>query len=398
MSYTDDAVLAKLSTLAETQDSIVTVAQWIMFHRRHADRTVQIWLQRLKDSSSHKRLNLVYLANEVCQQSKVRHKDDFLVAFSPVIAEASATAYRGAPSDVQQRIRRVVDVWKERHVFEEPIQTAIESRIEELDKARGTTKSGFGGAIFGSSGSLPAELSTLATPQQNVSKLLLSTKTAVSGANQDYDKLMGPTATPPTAPVYAARLNGLLKTLANAEGAVEQCVKARSALVDELQKILEANKAALAADEEQLDKFKKRKAEVDSKKRDVEFAIMQGLSDTDSPGPHGLSDQAAPEVEMPEVEALTPPAAGPEEPAEADEEDQWSSEIMPDAAPPQQNAAHGIEMLSNLASHYNSVPTAINGSKKRRLDSGEEFPDLSGDDGIDADVAEMLRKDSTGGS
>ena len=33
MSYTDDAVLAKLSTLVETQDSIVTVAQWIMFHR-----------------------------------------------------------------------------------------------------------------------------------------------------------------------------------------------------------------------------------------------------------------------------------------------------------------------------------------------------------------------------
>lgn len=33
MSYTDDAVLAKLSTLSETQDSIVTVAQWIMFHR-----------------------------------------------------------------------------------------------------------------------------------------------------------------------------------------------------------------------------------------------------------------------------------------------------------------------------------------------------------------------------
>lgn len=33
MSYNDDAVLAKLSGLAETQDSIVTVAQWIMFHR-----------------------------------------------------------------------------------------------------------------------------------------------------------------------------------------------------------------------------------------------------------------------------------------------------------------------------------------------------------------------------
>jgi len=31
--------------------------------RRHADRTVQLWLQRLKDSPSNKRLNLIYLAN-----------------------------------------------------------------------------------------------------------------------------------------------------------------------------------------------------------------------------------------------------------------------------------------------------------------------------------------------
>lgn len=33
MAYTDDSVKAKLSALNETQESIVTVAQWIMFHR-----------------------------------------------------------------------------------------------------------------------------------------------------------------------------------------------------------------------------------------------------------------------------------------------------------------------------------------------------------------------------
>lgn len=33
MAYSDDAVKAKLAALNETQDSIVTVAQWIMFHR-----------------------------------------------------------------------------------------------------------------------------------------------------------------------------------------------------------------------------------------------------------------------------------------------------------------------------------------------------------------------------
>lgn len=65
MAYTDDAVKAKLSALNETQESIVTVAQWVMFHRRHADRTAAIWLQKLKEAGGNKRLNLVYLANGV---------------------------------------------------------------------------------------------------------------------------------------------------------------------------------------------------------------------------------------------------------------------------------------------------------------------------------------------
>jgi regulator of Ty1 transposition protein 103 len=33
MSYTDDAMRAKLSSLNEAQDTIVTVAQWILFHK-----------------------------------------------------------------------------------------------------------------------------------------------------------------------------------------------------------------------------------------------------------------------------------------------------------------------------------------------------------------------------
>lgn len=130
--------------------------------RRHADRTGQLWLQRLKDSGSNKRLNLIYLANgkhillhlsygssselpdyhvgvnllmtsaiiEVAQQSKARRKDDFLIAFSPIIAEATATAYRGATNEVQGKLRRVVEVWRARQIFDLPIQEAIEGRID----------------------------------------------------------------------------------------------------------------------------------------------------------------------------------------------------------------------------------------------------------------------------
>ena len=72
---------------------------------------------------------------EVVQQSKARKKDDFLVAFSPVIAEATATAYKGAVNEVQQKLRRVVEVWRQRQIFELPIQEAIESRIDGMSSS-----------------------------------------------------------------------------------------------------------------------------------------------------------------------------------------------------------------------------------------------------------------------
>lgn len=67
---------------------------------------------------------------EVAQQSKQRKKDDFLIAFSPIIAEATATAYKGATNDVQQKLRRVVEVWRHRQIFELPVQESIEARID----------------------------------------------------------------------------------------------------------------------------------------------------------------------------------------------------------------------------------------------------------------------------
>jgi hypothetical protein len=69
---------------------------------------------------------------EVAQQSKARRKDDFLIAFSPIIAEATATAYKGATNEVQQKLRRVVEVWRQRQIFETPIQEAIEVRIDGM--------------------------------------------------------------------------------------------------------------------------------------------------------------------------------------------------------------------------------------------------------------------------
>ncbi|OAX84011.1 hypothetical protein ACJ72_01627 [Emergomyces africanus] len=318
MSYTDDAVKAKLSALNETQESIVTVAQWVMFHRRHADRTAQLWLQKLRDSNPPKRLNLIYLANEVAQQSKAKRKQDFLIAFSPIIAEATAIAFKGASGDIQRKLRRVIEVWRQRNIFEEPIQQAVEARVDEVDKSKSSgMKPLLGGSLFASSpGSIPSELQPLAPLQTAVSKATVASSAAVTAANTEFDKMNDPSAQIPTPPVHAARLSQLLKSLANAESSVSEIIKSRQALIQGLEKLLDTNRAALSKEQALAEQLAARKVETESKKRDVEDAIMRGLSVENSPAPPGNGNaesttpgQMGEELERPVVEALTPPPA-----------------------------------------------------------------------------------------
>ncbi|PQE05459.1 putative Regulator of Ty1 Transposition protein [Rutstroemia sp. NJR-2017a BBW] len=412
MAYNDDAVLAKLSALNETQESIVTVAQWVMFHRRYADRTGQLWLQKLKDSGSNKRLNLIYLANEVAQQTKARKKDDFLIAFSPVIAEATATAYKGATNEVQQKLKRVVEVWRQRQIFEIPIQDAIEARIDELEKARSSNRNGLGGSLFSSSGSVPSELQPLVAPQQALSRLVLSTKTSTNAANQDYDKLTDPNTPTPSAPVHAARLNGLLKTLANAEGAVAESIKSRKLLIEGLEKLLETNRSALANEETQLDLLTSRRTEIDNKKKEVEDNIMRGFANSNpgtpadgSPGAQQSPITPGPEPDRPEVEPLSPPTYAQDSPNPVPEWDINPAAAANDLAYGQQQVqlpqnvspTSGLDLLSTVSSSYGRS-NSMSSLKKRKLNNNDEFPDMGGDamDGLDADVAEMLRQEGGG--
>ncbi|KAL4750875.1 hypothetical protein BDW72DRAFT_108231 [Aspergillus terricola var. indicus] len=409
MAYTDDSVKAKLSALNETQEGIVTVAQWVMFHRRHAERTAQLWLQKLRDSPAAKRLNLIYLANEVAQQSRARRKEDFLIAFSPIIAEAVAIAYKGASNDIQQKLRRVVEVWRQRNIFEPPIQDAVEARVDEIDKSRSTGKKPLlGGSLFsGPSGSTPSELQPLVPLQVALSKAAVASGTSGTTANVEYEKLNDPNAPLPTPPVHAARLSSLLKTLANAESSVSEVIKSRRALIDGLEKFLETNRTALSQEEALAVQLQERRAETEVKKREVEDAIMRGLSAENTPAADSGSAAASGEaVPRPAIEGLTPP------PVEA---------ITPIGSPSQQphdttsgveNGAQTFGGFSLGLDHQTAAPIpglsgmglssygelqqeSTNGfqAKKRKVTHGEEdYAKFAGGD-LDADVAELLNQE-----
>ncbi len=241
-------------------------------------------------------------------------------------------------------------------------------------------------------------------PQQNLSKVASGAKNAVQTANADFDKLIDPASAHVAPAVHAARLTGLLKSLATAEGAVTECIKARRELLGALEKILVTNREELQKEETDLAQLSHRHGVVESKKQEVELVIIGGLPQAAHEPSLGGRPSGSPDPEppRPQVEALTPPHIQDHDdfysnsPAPANGHAQPATTYPTSAPAPAPPAAFpsapGIEMLSNLASQYQAVP--LNGSKKRKIEVSDDFPDLGNDDGIDADVAEMLRKDN----
>lgn len=303
--------------------------------------------------------------------------------------------------------------WKPASTVSPDLRTALAAmltnrHLTELDKTRSTTKvGGFGGAIFGSAAaataSVPPELAPLVPLHQNVTKHAAPARATAAAALGEYEKLANTTSPVPAPAVHAARLTGLLKNLANAEGAVTECIKARKELVSALEKILVANREALQDEEGRLDQLHMQSAWAENQKKDVELSIIGGLPlnpTEQSPGGHS-SGSPVPEPDRPKVEALTPPhiqdhGDGYDDTAGHHNGQTHSVPVFKteanSQAPASFSSAPGIEILSNLASQYQAVP--INGSKKRKIGTADDFPDLGGDDGIDSEVAEMLRKDS----
>jgi regulator of Ty1 transposition protein 103 len=442
MAYSDEAVKAKLAALNETQDSIVSNAQWIMFHRRFAAKTASVWLNRLQENpNAAKRLNLIYLANEVVQQSRARSKQDFLLAFEPLIADATAAAYKGSSQDIQGKIRRVVEVWRQRGIFDNRIQEQVEKRLEELDKQKGgkTLGSGgggrLGGSLFGgstSAGGVVPELEGLNKSCTALNKAVSAAKTPLTTATDEYAKWNDPSTALPSAPVHAARLRGLVKDLTAAHLAVGEKIKAQRELIEGLEKLLESTRTKLSEDVITSDELSTKIDSMQAKVKEVEDSIMRG-QDSATGGESSNHDSSRPDTEgftppPPDVESFTPPPNDTEAPSfsggtlmneHLEIQDPSAQNPIPQSSnfnepPPtfdlasslaqQQAAAAAQDFLKNLMPHIRKasgeIPEhAANGSEgdprvKRARQSNDVDEEIFGTEkvgGVDEDgVSELL--------
>ena len=156
--------------------------------------------------------------------------------------------------------------------------------VTELDKSK-STKSGsrLGGSLFGAS-SVPAELQPIAQHHAATSKAETTARPTIARANTDYAENTNPDTPKPSAPVRAGKLGSLLKSLASAESAVNDSIKARKELIQGLEKILESHKTKLSEEETTKSEIAGRRAEIETERKEVEDGILRRFSAEEANG------------------------------------------------------------------------------------------------------------------
>ncbi|XP_033626854.1 regulation of nuclear pre-mRNA domain-containing protein 1B-like [Asterias rubens] len=116
-SFSDSALIEKLSGLTNSQQSIQTMSLWLIHHRKHAKKIVKIWFGELMKAKTRHKLVFIYLANDVVQNGK-KKGGEFTKEFSTAIHNAFIHVMETAEDEkTKKALARVLSVWAERCVF-----------------------------------------------------------------------------------------------------------------------------------------------------------------------------------------------------------------------------------------------------------------------------------------
>ncbi|MED6148377.1 hypothetical protein PIB30_052685 [Stylosanthes scabra] len=114
--FSEQILTDKLSKLNSTQQCIETLSHWCIFHRSKAELVVETWNKQFFNSETAQRVPLLYLANDILQNSK-RKGNEFVTEFWKVIPAALKDVLEKGDDQAKQVASRVLDIWEQRRVF-----------------------------------------------------------------------------------------------------------------------------------------------------------------------------------------------------------------------------------------------------------------------------------------
>lgn len=311
MSFSPDILNKKLSSLQETQDSIVTISQWVLFHHRHSKETAELWaafILNLPASGSSKKLSLLYLCNDVVQQARHKRKMDFITEFSKVLPRVFNNVYKTLDPAIKPKVDRLVNVWSERLVFPsndiKEMRKAIElskaNKSMENDDNAGTSSSS---AFEGSKVGIASDLKLLNNvflhmnqlidiSQGNLNQVGIQSKTYLPTDPSVSDNL-------PSPKIYISKLNVLEKLCLMSNNNIEEIKKDRLEILKQLDNLRSIVSDGLQTDDskvniinQRLEKLKSTRSELRSIV-DSDQPVSQAQDTAEEPSPefdHGDDD------------------------------------------------------------------------------------------------------------
>ncbi|KAL3637048.1 hypothetical protein CASFOL_019347 [Castilleja foliolosa] len=115
-AFTVDSLTEKLSKLNSSQQSIQSLSQWCISHRKRAKQVVETWRTVFKSVAQERRVSLLYLANDIMQNSR-RKGGEFVNEFWKVLPTALKGVYDSGEENCRSVAFRLVKIWAERKVF-----------------------------------------------------------------------------------------------------------------------------------------------------------------------------------------------------------------------------------------------------------------------------------------
>lgn len=268
MSFNAEILKSKLTGLNETQESVTSLSQWIMFHKRHAATSAEVWAEYVTEAPVKSKLALVYLANDVVQQAKSRKKDEFVQAFAAVIPEALEHVYGEVDKPVKDRINRVVKVWAERSVLPQNVQQDIEGRL-------------------GSESALATVLPELVPVTKSTTQYFKARQAAEKVSEKVKSEINQFVSNSQSSAIQALQtVSQLERTLEQSQSTIDKCNELKTAAVQALQDLINTLESQEIVT-------------LESSSRDLELKKAELLSQIDDDD----------ELPSPNVEPTTPPPA-----------------------------------------------------------------------------------------
>lgn len=290
MSFSAETFNKKLHVLQDTQESIVSISQWVLFHHRHSKDTARVWsLHLLSDPtmSLSKRLSLLHLCNDVVQRARRKNKPEFIQEYAAVLPSVLTAIYPHVDKLTQPKIDRLLAVWEERLVFSPEdialMKTAIASSVAlQAQPAKPAPAVSTGNPILAVSPDLTHlnnlflrvnELDRIC--QANLTQLGVQLRTYLPQDPSASDAL-------PVPKVYLAKLNMLEKFSRVSIANIQELQSIKQQIAHHLSSLARTVSDGIEADNTKVEAINQRLLKLESTREELRAMIPDSASDKHS--------------------------------------------------------------------------------------------------------------------